>query len=48
MDPDPYPAIFAIDLQGANKKLIFKTNFSAYYFLNVGGSEEHLLDFPWS
>jgi hypothetical protein len=23
MDPDPIPAIFAIDLQEANKKLIF-------------------------
>jgi len=33
MDPDydPDPAIFATDLQDANKKLIF----SAYYFLKV-------------
>jgi hypothetical protein len=48
MDPDPDPAIFAIGLQDANKKLIFKKSLSAYYFLNVGGSEELLLDFPWS
>jgi hypothetical protein len=33
MDPDP--AIFVIDLQDANKKLIFLKNFSAYYFLKV-------------
>jgi hypothetical protein len=33
MDPDP--AIFVIDLQHANKKLIFNTSFSAYYFLKV-------------
>jgi hypothetical protein len=33
MDPDP--AIFVIDLQDASKKLIFKTIFSAYYFLKV-------------
>jgi hypothetical protein len=33
MDPDP--AIFVIDLQNANKKLIFKQSFSAYYFLKV-------------
>jgi hypothetical protein len=33
MDPDP--AIFAIDLQDANKKLIKKKSFSAYYFLKV-------------
>ena len=32
MDPDP--AIFVIDLQDANKKLI-KKSFSAYYFLMV-------------
>jgi hypothetical protein len=31
MDPDPDPAIFAIDLQDANKKLI--QSFSAYCFL---------------
>jgi hypothetical protein len=30
--PDPDPAIFVIDLQDASKKLIFNTNFSAYYF----------------
>jgi hypothetical protein len=36
MDPDadPDPAIFIIDLQDANKKLI-KKSFSAYYFLKV-------------
>jgi hypothetical protein len=34
MDPDP--AIFVIDLQDANKKLIIlKTSYSAYYFLKV-------------
>jgi hypothetical protein len=33
MDPDP--AIFVIDLQNANKKLIETKSFSAYYFLNV-------------
>jgi hypothetical protein len=33
MDPDP--AIFVIDLQEANKKLFFKSSFSAYYFLKV-------------
>jgi hypothetical protein len=27
MDPDPDPAIFVIDLQDANKKLIFLTKF---------------------
>ncbi len=32
---DPDPAIFVIDLQGASKKLIFNTIFSAYYFLKV-------------
>jgi hypothetical protein len=32
-DPHPDPAIFVIDLQDASKKLIFNTNFSAYYFL---------------
>ncbi len=37
MDPDsdPDPAIFVIDLQDANKKLIFKKGFSAYYILKV-------------
>jgi hypothetical protein len=37
MDPDAYPnpAIFLIDLQDANKKLIKKKSFSAYYFLKV-------------
>ncbi len=37
MDPDsdPDPAIFAIDLEDVNKKLIFNTIFSAYYFLKV-------------
>jgi hypothetical protein len=35
MDPDPDPAIFVIALQDAIKKLIFNTNFSAYYFLKV-------------
>jgi hypothetical protein len=34
MDPDPDPAIFVIDLQDANKKLIFK-KFSAYYFVKA-------------
>jgi hypothetical protein len=34
-DPDPDPAIFVIDLQDANKKLICKKDFSAYYFLKV-------------
>jgi hypothetical protein len=34
-DPDPDPAIFIIDLQDANKKLILKKSFSAYYFLKV-------------
>ncbi len=33
MDPDP--AIFVIDLQDANKKLIKKKSFYAYYFFNV-------------
>jgi hypothetical protein len=37
MDPDadPDPSIFIIDLQDANKKLITKKSFSAYYFLKV-------------
>jgi hypothetical protein len=34
MDPDPDPAI-VIDLKDATKKLIFNTNFSAFYFLKV-------------
>ncbi len=33
MDPDP--AILFIDLQDANKKLIFNTLFSTYYFLKI-------------
>jgi hypothetical protein len=34
--PDPDPAIFVIDLQDANKKLVFfKTSFSADYYLKV-------------
>jgi hypothetical protein len=33
MDPDP--AILVIDLQEANKKIILRKNFSAYYFLKV-------------
>ncbi len=33
MDPDP--AIFVIDLQDANQKLIYKKKFSADYFLKV-------------
>jgi hypothetical protein len=32
---DPDPAIFVIDLQDANKKLILKKSFAAYHFLNV-------------
>jgi hypothetical protein len=37
MDPDgdPDPAVFVIDLQAANKKLIKKTSFSAYYLWKV-------------
>jgi hypothetical protein len=37
MDPDadPDPAISIIDLQDANKKLILKKSFYAYYFLKV-------------
>jgi hypothetical protein len=35
-DADPEPAFFVIELQNANKKLIFnKKSFSAYYFLKV-------------
>jgi hypothetical protein len=37
MDPnpdlDPDPAIFVVDLQDANKKLILKKSSPAYYFL---------------
>jgi hypothetical protein len=39
MDPDPDrfpgPPILVSNLQGANKKLIFKKSFSAQYFLKV-------------
>jgi len=35
MDPDADPAIFVIDLQDANKTLIKKKSFSAFYFLKV-------------
>jgi hypothetical protein len=35
LDPDPYPAIYVIDLQDASKKITFNTIFSAYYFLKV-------------
>jgi hypothetical protein len=37
MDPDsdPDPAIFLIDLQHANKRLICKKGFSACYILKV-------------
>jgi hypothetical protein len=40
MDPDadPAPPIFVIDLQDANKKLILKKSFSAYYFLKMSQS----------
>jgi hypothetical protein len=34
-DPDPDPSIFNIDLQDANKILVYKKSFSAYYFLKV-------------
>ncbi len=34
-DADPDPALFVIDLQDANKKLIFVKCFSAYYFENT-------------
>jgi hypothetical protein len=42
LDPeeDADPAIFIIDLQDANKKLIFNKSFSVYYFL-----KEHLHHF---
>jgi hypothetical protein len=33
MDPDP--SFFIIDLQDANKKLILKKSFTAYYFFKV-------------
>jgi hypothetical protein len=41
MDSDPDPdadsdaSIFIIDLQDANKKLIFLNSFSSYFFLKV-------------
>jgi hypothetical protein len=37
MDPDadPDPAIFIIDRQDVNKKIILKNGFSAYYFWKV-------------
>ncbi len=35
MDPDPDPSIFVIDLQVVKKNQIFKTIFSAFYFLKV-------------
>jgi hypothetical protein len=39
MDPDPDagpdPSIFIIDIQDANKGLILKKSFPAYYFLKV-------------
>ncbi len=42
-DQDPDPAIFVIDLQDANKKIIMKKkSFSAHYFLKV-----HLHHFQW-
>jgi hypothetical protein len=34
-DADPDPLVFIIDLQDANKKLIKKKSFSAYYLLKV-------------
>jgi hypothetical protein len=34
-DADPDPATFIIDLQEANKKLIFFLRFSAFYYLKV-------------
>jgi hypothetical protein len=34
LDPTPDSAIFVIDLQDANKKLVF-SKFSAFYFLKV-------------
>jgi hypothetical protein len=35
MDPDQDPAISVIVLQDANKKLILKKGFPAYYFLKI-------------
>jgi hypothetical protein len=35
MYPDPDPTIFVLDLQEADKKLIFNQNFSAFSFLKV-------------
>jgi hypothetical protein len=35
LDSDPDPAIFVIDLQDANKKLIFNMIFFAYYFMKL-------------
>jgi hypothetical protein len=32
-DADPGPSVFVIDLQDANKKLIKKRSFPAYYFV---------------
>jgi hypothetical protein len=44
MDPDPDPAIFVIDLQDANKKLIFVKKFSAHlhlhHFSKIKGPKE--------
>jgi hypothetical protein len=40
-DADPDPAMFVIDLQGANKKLTFFKNNFQNYFLKV-----HLNHFP--
>jgi hypothetical protein len=34
-DADPDPSIFIIELQDANKKLILKKSFPAYYILKV-------------
>jgi hypothetical protein len=35
MDPDADPAIFVIDLQDPNEKILKKKSFSASYFLKV-------------
>jgi hypothetical protein len=35
LDSDQDPAVFVINLQCANKKLIYKKKFSAYYFFKV-------------
>ncbi len=40
-DAEPDPASFVIDLQDANKKLILKKSFSAYYFLKVHLRVDH-------